>query len=362
MSLALKYRPQQFSDVVGQKAPSVILAAMIAKNKLPPVLLFTGPSGVGKTSMARIVAAALNPGSEKDVHEGVHPFVLEIDGASNGSVEAIRTLKKDLSFISGGHRVIIIDEVHAISSNAFDALLNILEEVPSNVTFILCTTEEHNIEEAVRHRCDRYSFKKASIDDLLVRMQDIVAKEQIQISTELLEAIAHRSEGSFREALMMLEQVWVSGLTTVEQYNELHGDIDFGPSLIASCLKGPSAALDKLDKILRHTNSQEIVDRSVETLRDLIMLKGGIELRISKKSQMTRSAIARQVPIEHLVKCISIIWDLQTKLANADQIRGLEMAYCMMGEVLKREELVVAPISTEEEILSLEDLQRLTGN
>lgn len=358
MSLALKYRPRTFQDVVGQKAPSVILSAMIAKNKLAPVLLFTGPSGVGKTSMARIVAAALNPGSEEDVHNGVHPLVLEIDGASNGSVEAIRTLKKDTSFASIGHRIIIIDEVHAISSNAFDALLNMLEFPPSGVTFILCTTEEHEIEDAIRHRCDRYAFKKASIADLLSRMQDVVAKEKINVSTELLEAIAQRSEGSFRESLMMLDQVWASEITTVEEYNELHGEIDFGPSLIASTLRGPSAALDKLESSLRHTHPEEIIDRTVETLRDVILIKGNVTSVYTGKALQERTDLARQISMDKLVKSISIVWDLTTKLSKADSIRGLEMAYVMLGEILKKEVFVQQTVKQEE--LSLEEMQRLT--
>lgn len=361
MNLALKYRPKSFQDVVGQKAPSIILAAMIAQNKLAPVLLFTGPSGVGKTSMARIVAAALNPGTEDDVHSGTHPFVTEIDGASNGSVEAIRELKKNLNYASWAHQVIIIDEVHAISGHAFDALLNLLEFPPSGVTFILCTTEEHAIEQAIRHRCDRYMFKRASIDELLSQMRKVVAQENINVSTELLDAIAQRSEGSFRESLMMLEQVWAGGITSVDQYNELHGEIDFGPTLLASTLYGPSSALDKLEIVLRQTNPEEIIDRTVETVRDLIMLKGGLELKQSKEGLLARSAIARQISMDKLVKAMSILWDLQTKLSKADSVRGLEMVYSMLGQILQTSEPVVTPKVDTNQELSFEEMQRLTA-
>lgn len=362
MSLALKYRPRTFEDVVGQKAVSVILSAMIKQEKLAPVLLFTGPSGVGKTSMARIVAAALNPDSVEDVHNRNHMFVKEIDGASNGSVEAIRSLKVDLSYQSMGHTVIIIDEVHAISSNAFDALKDMLETGFSHVTFILCTTEEHKLEKAIRHRCDRYAFKLAGIDDLISRMQHVASSEGINVSTELLEALAHRSEGSFREALMMLDQVWAGNITTVGEYNELHGDIDFGPGLIESTLRGPANALDKLESILRYTNTEEITDRTVETLRDLIMLRGGVTPNMPEHMLETRTKLAKKFDLTMLVKGISIVWDLKTKLAETDSVRGLEMVYAMLGQIFKQEEIkIVAPKPQESNELSFEDLKRLTA-
>lgn len=361
MSLALKYRPQTFEDVVGQKAPSVILSAMIKQGKLAPVLLFTGPSGVGKTTMARIVAAEIHADAKEDVHNKVHPFVQEIDGASNGSVEDIRRLKQELNYATMGHKVIIIDEVHAISSNAFDALKDMLESGPANVTFILCTTEEHKIEKAIRHRCDRYAFKQASVDDLISRMQHVASLEDINVSTALLEALAHRSEGSFRASLMMLDQVWAAGITTVEEYNELHGDIDFGPGLIEGTLSGPSSALDKLEGVLRYTNSEEVVDRTVETLRDLIVLHGGITPKLPTHMIDARMKLAKKIPLTSLVKGISIIWDLKTKLADTDSVRGLEMAYAMLGEIFKQEDIKAVIKPKTDEVLSLEELQRLTS-
>lgn len=357
MNLALKYRPREFKDVVGQRAPSAILSVMIQKKRLASALLFAGPSGVGKTSMARIVAAELNPDAKDAVHAGTHPNVLEIDGASNGSVEAIRTLKKDLTYSSIGHRVIIIDEVHAISGHAFDALLNLLEFTPKNVTFILCTTEEHNIEDAVRHRCDPYTFVKASVSDILTRLQDIVALEQINVSAELLEVLAVRSEGSFRKSQMLLDQVWGAGISSLETYNQLYGDIDFAPSLIASTLQGPSSALNKLETILYYTNPEEIVNDCVQTLRDLILLKSSIEPKIASGVLPVRKKLAKAFNTEELVKAMTVFWDLQTKLSNTDQVRGLEMVFAMLGQLFNRTIINTIP---QDETLSLEDLQRLT--
>lgn len=350
MNLALKYRPREFNDVVGQKAASVILNAMIAKDKLPQVLLFTGPSGVGKTSMARIIAAQLNSEGAQDVHEGTHPAVLEIDAASNGNVEAIRNLKKDLNFAIPGHRVIIIDEAHAMSDEAKTALLNLLEFPPANVTFILITTELHRIPKTIRHRHTRFAFKLASVEDLAARIWWIAAKENISISNELVDFIAQRAEGSYREAIMQLEQVWLGDIHTMEEFNDLQGEVDYGPNLIRSALSGPVSALTQLESILRYTNPEEVVDRVVETLKDIMLLKGGIALSYSGDSLSSRTELASKLSTDKVLKAIRIIWDLQTKLNAGDPVRGLELAFALIGEILNLvvdSPVVAAPMKTE---------------
>jgi DNA polymerase III subunit gamma/tau len=335
MNLALKYRPKTLEDVVGQKAPTIILSAMLAKNKLDQVLLFTGPSGVGKTSMARIIAAELNPEDKESVHAGIHPSVLEIDAASNGSVDAIRELKKSLNYQMPGTYVIIIDEVHSISDQAFDALLNLLEFPPKNVYFILCTTEVHELEPAIRHRCDRYNFKRASVEDLLERLSTVNSLEGFQVSADLLNLIAQRSEGSYRESLMLLEQISTAEIKTVNEYNLLQGEVDYGPALIRSSLDGSIAALDKLESVLRYTDSEEIINRTVETLRDLMLLKGGIALTHAGEALEIRKELASKLDPGKILKAMRIIWDLQTKLNAGDPIRGLELAFSLIGEILK---------------------------
>ncbi len=344
MNLALKYRPREFSDVVGQRATSVILNAMVAKQALSQVLLFTGPSGVGKTTMARIVAAELNPDAKEDVHNGTHPAVIEIDGASNGSVEAMRRLKRELNLMTVGRRVVIIDEVHAISEEAKAVLLNLLEFPPANVTFILITTEAHRIPITVRHRCDHYFFKQASVEDLVQRLSHVVSAEGIETSEQLINLIAQRSEGSFRESLMLLEQASVVGVKTVEQYNTLHGEIDYGPTLIINAMRGPSNAMDMLQSVLRHASAEEVVNRVIETLRDLMLLKGGIDLSYTDSALDTRIEIAKNISKEQILACMKIMWTLQTKLALGDPVRGLELAFSLMGEALEVKTFEAAPI------------------
>lgn len=356
MNLALKYRPQTFSDVVGQKVNSVILNAMMQKKALSQVLLFTGPSGTGKTTMARIVAAELNPDDKDAVHAGVHPAVIEIDGASNGSVEAIRQLKRDLNFVTLGWRVVIIDEVHAISDEAKAALLNLLEFPPAKVTFILITTETHKIPKTVRHRCDHYPFKIASIDDLVQRLSFVNSEEGFQMSDELLNLIAQRSEGSYRESMMLIEQASVAGIRTVEQYNKLQGEVDFGPVLISSALYGPPSALGKLESILRYSNAEEVFNRTVETLKDLMLLKGNIPLTHTGAALDSRMSLAAKLGTDQILKSMRILWDLETKLGVGDSVRNLELAFSLIADAVKQEELPLPPVG-----MSLDAMRKYSG-
>jgi DNA polymerase III subunit gamma/tau len=334
MKLDLKYRPRQFSEVVGQKASSLVLQAMLNKNMLEPVLLFTGPSGTGKTSMARIIAAELNPDSKEFVHSGQHPNVIEIDAASNGSVAALRDLKKDLNYATAGHVVVILDEVHAISKEGMTVLLNLLEFPPTNVTIILLTNQFNLIPKEVRHRCDTYHFNKASIADLTERLVDVVEKEGAQIDAELINFIAQRSEGSYRESLMILSQMIAGEIRTVEQYQNLHGMLDYGPKILAEALKGPEFALKVLEDSLYYAADRDIFEQISNCLIDITLLKGNINSDHVGKSLEVRQVLADNISKSDLMKITRILWDLQVKLSSGNLTLNLKLAVNLISDII----------------------------
>lgn len=213
------YRPQTFDEVVGQKAIVQTLKNALAENKIAHAYLFCGPRGTGKTSMARLFAKALNCSSGlgeqcnncdncKQITSGSHPDVYEIDAASNSSVDNIRKIIEEISFapIMGRYKVYIIDEVHAMSGSAFNALLKTLEEPPSNVVFILATTEPNKVLPTIMSRVQRFDFSKVSQDDLVGLMSRILDKENVSYDEKALQVIARISDGGVRDSLSNLDQ------------------------------------------------------------------------------------------------------------------------------------------------------------
>jgi DNA polymerase III gamma/tau subunit len=222
-----------------------------------------------------------------------------------------------------------------MSDEAFEVLLNMLEFPADNVTYILCTTEMHRMTKAIRHRCDWYHFKIATPANLIERLSYVNSAEGLEVSEELINLIALRSEGSYREAMMVLEQISSAGIRTVEELNELAGEYDYGPGLIRSATYGPSMALSQLEAVLYHTNPEEVIDRTIETLRDLMILHGNNKLPYTGAALDVRIALARQLDTARILKAMQVIWDLQTKMTNADSVRNLELAFTMIGAALQ---------------------------
>ncbi len=213
------YRPQTFDEVVGQKAIVQTLKNALKENKIAHAYLFCGPRGTGKTSMARLFAKALNCSSGlgnqcnncdncKQITNGSHPDVFEIDAASNSSVDNVRKLIEEIAFapIMGRYKVYIIDEVHSLSGSAFNALLKTLEEPPSNVVFILATTEPNKVLPTIMSRVQRFDFSKVSQNDLVDLMSRILDKENVTYDTQALQVIARISDGGVRDSLSNLDQ------------------------------------------------------------------------------------------------------------------------------------------------------------
>ena len=219
--LSLKYRPQTFLDVIGQEHVTQTLINAFKKDRVGQGYIFTGPRGVGKTTTARILAKGLNCKDSKngnpcnkcnicnEITEYRNLDVLEIDGASNRGIEEIRNLRELIKFspMNSVYKIFIIDEVHMLTNQAFNALLRTLEEPPPHGKFIMCTTDIHKVPDTIISRCQRFDFNRISINDIKESIISILAKEKIESDTESIEAIAAKSEGSMRDALSILDQV-----------------------------------------------------------------------------------------------------------------------------------------------------------
>lgn len=221
MVLSLKWRPQSFSELEGQRPIQQILTHAIKSNSLHPALIFAGPKGTGKTSTARILAKALRCEKRtthepccqclscKAIKEGSDMDVIEIDGASNNGVDAIRHLRDSVQYMpaGGSKRIYIIDEVHMLSQSAFNALLKTLEEPPDHITFIMATTELRKIPSTVASRCQIFNFRPISPSVIQKRLKAICKAENIQIDDESLWLIVEQSERSMRNAQVLLDQM-----------------------------------------------------------------------------------------------------------------------------------------------------------
>ena len=219
--LARKWRPQLFSEVVGQAHITKTLENAIISKRIHHAFLFTGPRGVGKTSVARILAKALNcihgptptPCNKcvicEEITEGHSLDVIEIDGASNTSVDDVRELKDNIRYLpsKSRYKIYIIDEVHMLSNSAFNALLKTLEEPPKHAIFIFATTEPHKIPLTVISRCQRFDFRRIPARDIINNLKSIASKEGVDIADEALFLIARESEGSLRDAQSILDQL-----------------------------------------------------------------------------------------------------------------------------------------------------------
>jgi DNA polymerase III subunit gamma/tau len=219
--LARKWRPQVFEDVIGQRSTTQTLQNAISQKRVAHAFLFTGARGVGKTSTARILAKALNcekgpqtnPCNQcatcQEISSGISMDVIEIDGASNRGIDEIRELRENVRYtpVKNRYKIIIIDEVHMLTREAFNALLKTLEEPPPHIIFIFATTEPHKIPATILSRCQRYDFKRISLREIVECLKKVTAAEGVQVSQVGLLSLARASEGSMRDAQSLLDQI-----------------------------------------------------------------------------------------------------------------------------------------------------------
>ncbi|WP_160711394.1 DNA polymerase III subunit gamma/tau [Chitinophaga solisilvae] len=302
---ARKYRPQNFSTVVGQAHITTTLKNAIRNSQLAHAFLFCGPRGVGKTTCARILAKTINcenlqPDGEacnechscKSFNEGSSFNIHELDAASNNSVDDIRTLVEQVRFApqAGKYKIYIIDEVHMLSSSAFNAFLKTLEEPPSYAIFILATTEKHKILPTILSRCQIFDFKRITIQDTVDHLKEICEKEQIQADADALHLVAQKTDGCMRDSLSTLDKIvsFTSGhLTyqnTLEHLNIL--DYDYFFKIMDTVLQQDIAnALLIFDEILQKGfEGDNFLNGWAEFLRNLLLSKDDKALHLVEVS------------------------------------------------------------------------------
>lgn len=281
--LARRYRSQAFDQVVGQEAIAKTLAASIAANRVAHAYLFCGTRGVGKTTMARLFAKALCGGSpevDAAIMAGRDTDVIEIDAASNTGVDNARELIANAAYrpLRGRDKVYIIDEVHMLSNQAFNALLKTMEEPPEHVKFILCTTDPQKVPATIQSRCQRYEFRNISLTAIADHLSAVITQEGLSAEPELLHSIARLANGSMRDALSLLERVIATGekQLTLTLFEGLLGlpDRDIVSALLDALADGDaSAALAKSDDLLkRGISPDQVVETLLLRLRDIMVL------------------------------------------------------------------------------------------
>ncbi len=316
--LARKYRPQTFEEVVGQNPITQALQNAITTKRVAHAYLFAGPRGVGKTSVARILAKALNCAqgptahpcndcpSCREIREGNSIDVMEIDGASNRGIDEIRELRENVKYLPAHnpYKVYIIDEVHMLTDQAFNALLKTLEEPPSHVIFVFATTEPHKIPLTILSRCQRYNFRRIPLEALIGHLKKITRAEKMEISDGSLHLIARQAQGSLRDAQSLLDQVFsFSGEKVAdEEVTEVLGVID--RKILFEAIQGlaegnRAGLLEIVDQVHNYGyDLKEFCEELIRLVRDLLSLKV-----LPRESQHLKIVDLPEEEVKDLISC-----------------------------------------------------------
>ena len=384
--LARKWRPQIFEDVIGQEHVTQTLINAIQSGRLAHAYLFGGPRGVGKTSVARILAKAINceegePGipcnkcpSCLEITDGSSVDVQEIDGASNRGIDEIRELRENIKYMpsSGRHRVYIIDEVHMLTLPAFNALLKTLEEPPAHVKFVFATTESHKVPVTILSRCQRFDFKRIPVAYIVSQLKRITQQENIEISTSGLALIAREAEGSMRDAESLLDQVLSFAGPKVEDKHitEILGVIDRKIVFRAAkaIIEGsPKDCLEIVEQIYNYGNDikefyRALMDQFRDFLISLIIPEGHL-LEMSEEEKEETKALAEVAGSEKLQVLLNLMITREQDLRFTSDprliletimVKGCNLGdFLSFGDLIKKIELlekrlVTAPATPEQ--------------
>src|SRR5262245_29918999 len=341
--LARRFRPQAFAEVVGQEHIAQALRNSILQGRVAHAYLFTGARGVGKTSSARILAKSLNcpnavgpdPCNQCEICQGISTGsdvdVIEIDGASNRGIDEIRTLRANVSVrpMRSPNKIYIIDEVHMLTKEAFNALLKTLEEPPGNVKFIFCTTDPQKVPETILSRCQRFDFGTIATATIGKRLAEIAAAEGVQVDPKAVALVARRAAGSMRDSQSLFDQLLAFGGKSIQaaDVHRLLGTapderlVELGTALLD---RQPAQVLKKLDGALASgVQAGELTDQLLTYFRDLMVLACGahdatlLSVDDEQRSILTKQAAGAGSGLQTILAAAQILAETKNRMKGA---------------------------------------------
>ncbi|MDD3278263.1 MAG: DNA polymerase III subunit gamma/tau [Lachnospiraceae bacterium] len=347
-ALYRKFRPDTFEDVKGQDHIVTTLKNQMKANRIGHAYLFCGTRGTGKTTIAKILARAVNcehpvdgsPCNEcescRAIRAGISTNVIEIDAASNNGVDNIREIREEVAYrpTQGNYKVYIIDEVHMLSTGAFNALLKTLEEPPSYVIFILATTEANKIPVTILSRCQRYDFRRISIDTISERLMDLMEQEQVEVEERAIRYVAKAADGSMRDALSLLDQCiafYLGETLTYDKVLDVLGTVDtevFARLLQRITSQDVSGSIHILETlVIQGKEMGQFVNDFTWYLRNLLLVKTSDNLEdvldASSENLKLMQEEAEAIELSSLMRYIRVFSDLSSQIRYASQKRVL---------------------------------------
>lgn len=365
-----KYRPENFDQTIGQDHILTVLKNAVTQSKISHAYLFTGPRGTGKTSVARILAKTINCQNRKDYNPcGKCPVcigiaedrvmdLIEIDAASNRGIDEMRDLREKVKFspTEANFKVFIIDEVHMLTKEAFNALLKTLEEPPEHAIFILATTEINKVPATIISRCQRHDFKRITMHDLETRLSEVAKKEKIIISDDALETIAETSEGGLRDAISLLDQLASIGLSKIEE-SDVEAILGLAPhkmvsEFVSSVLSGDSrGAIKIIEKASTSGIDLVIFTKSaIDLVRKLLLVKlAGPEMIEGTKEQVEElKKLSETVDTESIVSLSDGLLWAQNAFKTSIDPKAILTVLC--AKKVKKETIVIEESETVTEV------------